>query len=97
MHLLAFPDRDLLAVSSTSPEMEDSRFVQDVRAQFRFILRHAGVDGRGWWKSVFGDGNGGTGNPLVFRRGERGHVGGSGGGGGGGDADENAGEASDAS
>lgn len=68
MHLLSLSDQDLLAVSSTSPDTEDSRFIDDARAQFRFILRHAGADGRQWAGSVFGGGEGKAGKPLVFRR-----------------------------
>lgn len=63
--MLALSDRELLAVSSTSPDVEDDRFVADVRRQFRYILAHAGADGDGWWQNVFG---GGRGSPLVYPR-----------------------------
>lgn len=67
--LLALPDRDLLAVSSTSPETEDPRFVPDVRAVYSFVLEHAGENGRGWLERVFGGGDGKPIKALVFPRG----------------------------
>lgn len=64
-HMLALPDRELLAVTSTSPDVEDERFTTDVRAQFAYVLDNMGADGRGWWDNVFG---GGRGRALVFPR-----------------------------
>ncbi|CAM9518169.1 unnamed protein product [Ascophyllum nodosum] len=65
LHLLELPDRELLDASSTSPDVEDERFVADVRSQFSYILARVGPQGEGWLETVFGGGNG---NPLVFPR-----------------------------
>lgn len=67
VQMLVLPARELLAKTSTSPEVEDERFVEDVRAQFSYMSAHSGPDGREWFKNVFGAGKG---TPLVFRRGE---------------------------
>lgn len=67
VQMLVLPDRELLAQTSTSPEAEEERFVEDIRAQFSFVLAHSGADGRAWFENVFGAGRG---KPLVFRRGE---------------------------
>lgn len=63
--ILDLPDQELLAITSTSPDAEDDRFVVDVRTQYSYILKHVREDGEGWWGSVFG---GGSGTALVFPR-----------------------------
>lgn len=65
--MLVLSDGDLLAKTSTSPEVEEERFVEDIRAQFSYMLAHSGADGGAWLENVFGAGRG---RPLVFRRGE---------------------------
>lgn len=64
-NFLSSSDEEILAATSTSPETEDDRFVDDVRQHMTFVLQHAGPDGMGWWQSVFG---GGMGHTLVFPR-----------------------------
>lgn len=63
--LLLLPDRELLGLTSTSPDAEDPRFVRDVRAQLSFLLEKVGPRGMDWWYNVFG---GGGGNILTFPR-----------------------------
>ena len=65
LQMLALPDRQLLAQTSTSPEAEDDRFVDDIRAQFSYMVAQSGPDGRAWLRNVFGGSRGG---PLVFPR-----------------------------
>lgn len=76
LRMLALPDRELLARTSTSPEAEDERFVADIRAQLSFMVAQSGPDGRAWLENVFG---GGRGTPLVFPRAEAGAGAGGGG------------------
>eukprot|EP00903_Cladosiphon_okamuranus_P008080 g7792.t2 len=65
LQMLALPDRQLLTQTSTSPEAEDERFVEDIRAQFSYMVAQSGPDGRSWLRNVFG---GGRGSQLVFPR-----------------------------
>ncbi|CAM9488135.1 unnamed protein product, partial [Hapterophycus canaliculatus] len=54
LEMLVLPDRELLAQTSTSPEAEDERFVEDIRAQFSFMLAKCGARGEDWLANVFG-------------------------------------------
>ena len=66
MHrLLSLSDRELLAVTSTSPEAEAESFVADVRSCISYVLNRTRPDGQGWLENVFG---GGDGAPLVYPR-----------------------------
>ncbi|CAN0302206.1 unnamed protein product, partial [Laminaria digitata] len=44
LRLLSLPDRELLAVTSTSPEAEAESFVADVRSCISYVLDRTGPD-----------------------------------------------------